>query len=53
MKVSVRISGNGRTGVSRKVYDENPTYEAVCAQVKDAMAQTLEDFGKKPKKAKK
>ena len=44
MKVIVRISGEGRTGVSRKSYDGEPTFDAVAAQVRDAMAQTLTEF---------
>lgn len=50
MKVAVRISVSGRTGVARKSFDENPSREAVMALVDDAMAQTLEEYAKPAKK---
>lgn len=50
MKVTVRITGEARTGVSRKQYDGVPTKAEVDAQVADAMAQTLEDFAKPARK---
>lgn len=53
MKVNIRISVDGRTGVSRKTYDEIPAREAVLAQLEDAMSQTLENWGEAPKKKKK
>jgi len=51
MKVIVRITENGRTGVSRKTYDEIPTSASVEDQVEDAMNQCLVAFAK-PAKAK-
>ena len=53
MKVSVRISVEGRTGVSRKTYDEIPSRDAVIAQVEDAMSQTLQVFGERKRVTKK
>ena len=47
LKISVRITVDGRTGVSRKSFDEIPSKEALYAAVNDAASQCLINFAEK------
>ncbi len=50
MKVSVKVTGPERSGVSRKAYDGVPSKEAVEAQVRDAFSQANVEFASVAKK---
>lgn len=51
LKITVRITVDGRSGVCRKSFDEIPAKEVLYAAVNDAAAQCLINFAEKPKKA--